>query len=185
MRELLIDYLRGRCRSFWNLESAVPVSDGIGRTKTMALIPVLTSLVQPGHVKSWLRPHIIQALALLPLRPQGVRNTIEFIFSVHPSNVQNMTPAATPESRGASISMEALSSASKLISSPPSNMSADTWFSGIAPQLLSLLDGEGGLELIKAASFIIGYGVLGRRQLGAPGICYQSESYFYTLIIRS
>lgn len=137
----------------------------------MVLIPVLTSLVQPGRVKSWLRPPIIQALALLPLRPNGVRNTLEFVFSVHPSNSLNTgaTQTATPESRGPSISMEALNSASRLISSPPSSISAATWFFGIAPQLLSLLDGEGGLEMIKAASFIIGYGILGRKQMGAPG----------------
>jgi hypothetical protein len=138
----------------------------------MALMPALTSLVQPDHVKPWLRPHILQALSLLPLRPKGVRSTVEFVLSVHPTTVQNPGSAqeVTAESRGPSISLEALNSASRLISSPPSSMSAEEWFSGIAPQLLSLLDGEGGLEMIKVASFIIGYGILGRRQLGAPGV---------------
>jgi hypothetical protein len=140
----------------------------------MALLPVLTGLVQPDRVRPWLRPHIIRALAVLPLRPRGVRNTIEFILSIHPSTAQRGggVQEASPESRGPSISLEALNSASKLISAPPSSLSADTWFSGISPQLLSLLDGEGGLEMIKAASYIIGYGILGRRQLGAPGKFY-------------
>lgn len=132
----------------------------------------MTVLIQPGRVQEWLRPNISRALALLPLRPQGVRHTIEFILSVHPSTAQQpgSVQSQTPESRGPSISLEALNSASRLISSPPSDMSPDDWYSAIAPQLLSLLDGEGGEEMIKVAAFIIGYGILGRKALGAPGI---------------
>jgi hypothetical protein len=48
---------------------------------------------------------------------------------------------------------------------PPAN-----WFHGIAPQLFSLLDGEGEPEMDKAAAFIIGFGILGRKQFGAPGM---------------
>lgn len=123
--------------------------------------------MQPGRSEDWFRPHVARALALLPLRPQGVRNTIEFILSVHPSARQ---PGTKAESRGPSISLEALKSASKLISSPPSGMSTEEWYSGIAPQLLALLDGQGGLEMVKASSYIIGYGILGRREYGAPGM---------------
>jgi hypothetical protein len=54
-------------------------------------------------------------------------------------------------------------------------LSPDKWFTGIAPQLLLLLDGEGGLEMVKVAAYIIGYGILGRRELGAPGITYRSS----------
>jgi hypothetical protein len=49
-------------------------------------------------------------------------------------------------------------------------MSPTDWFSGIAPQLFSLLDGEGEPEMDKAAAFIIGFGILGRKQFGAPGM---------------
>ena len=132
---------------------------------------VLTALVQPGRVQPWLQPYLTHVLALLPARPQGVRSTVEFILSVHPSTSQRAgsSQLQMAESRGPGISLEALNSASRLISSPPSDLSPESWFSGIAPQLLSLLDGEGGLEMIKAASFIIGYGILGRKALGAPG----------------
>lgn len=142
------------------------------RSKTLALLPALTALVQPDRVQPWLRPHISHALALLPLRPQGVRHTIEFILSVHPSTAQkaDSEQSQTAQSRGPNISLEALNSTSRLVSSPPNNMSPDEWFSGIAPQLLSLLDGEGGLEMVKVAAYIIGYGILGRKALGAPGI---------------
>ena len=140
----------------------------------------MTALVQPGRVQEWLRPHISRALALLPLRSQGVRHTIEFVLSVHPSTAQQAGSAQsqTAESRGPSISLEALNSASRLISSPPSDMSPDAWYSAIAPQLLSLLDGEGGEEMIKVAAFIMGYGILGRKALGAPGISTHQEGIF-------
>jgi hypothetical protein len=58
-------------------------------------------------------------------------------------------------------------------------MSADAWYSAIAPQLFSLLDGEDGLEMVKVAAFIIGYGILGRKALGAPGTCVQWLGYYY------
>lgn len=107
---------------------------------------------------------------MLPLRPRGVRNVIEFIVSIHPSTKPPVSSkGVAAETSGPSISLEALDSASKLISSPPSGMSPDAWFAGIAPQLLELLDGQGGLEMVKASSYIIGYGILGRREYGAPG----------------
>lgn len=106
-------------------------------------------------------------LARLPLRPRGVQHTIEFVLSVHPT-----TSGARSEQRpggGSAISHEALNAASKLLSSPPAGMNPQEWFSGIAPQLYSLLSGEGEPEMDKAAAYIIGFGILGRRQYGAPG----------------
>lgn len=49
-------------------------------------------------------------------------------------------------------------------------MLPEDWFNGIAPQLLALLDGEGEPEMDKAAAFVIGFGILGRKQFGAPGM---------------
>lgn len=49
-------------------------------------------------------------------------------------------------------------------------MLAEEWFDGIAPQLLSLLDGDGEPEMDRAAAFVIGFGILGRKQYGAPGM---------------
>ncbi|KAF4637199.1 hypothetical protein G7Y89_g881 [Cudoniella acicularis] len=68
------------------------------------------------------------------------------------------------------ISHEALSAISKLLSSPPLGMAPEKWFSGIASQLFSLLQGEGEPEMEKAAAFVIGFGILGRKQYGAPGM---------------
>ena len=133
----------------------------------MALLPALNLLVQPGRTQSWLRSPIISALALLPLRRRGVQDTIEFIFSVHSSRT-NLN-GSSGSGNGSSISHEALNSASRLLSSPPTGMPADKWFSGIAPQLHSLLGGAGEPEMDRAAAYIIGFGILGRKQYGAPG----------------
>ncbi|KAA8566062.1 hypothetical protein EYC84_008666 [Monilinia fructicola] len=135
---------------------------------TLKLMPVLNLLVQPNRVQPWLRNPLIQALARLPLRPRGVQDTIEFVFSIHPSNA-SMKASESVGSRSVNISHEAMSSASRLLSSPPQGMSAEEWFGGIAPQLFDLLDGKGEKEMDKAASYIIGFGILGRKIYGAPG----------------
>ncbi|KFY23449.1 hypothetical protein V491_02527 [Pseudogymnoascus sp. VKM F-3775] len=139
------------------------------RTAAYVLIPALVSLVKPERVKPWLRPHISRALSFIPLRPRGVRSTIEFVLSVHP------TTAATAEtqgqgaaSKGPQISPEALTSATQLVCSPPQGVTPYYWFEHLAPQLFSLLDGNGGLDMVKVAAYVIGYGILGRPQYGAP-----------------
>jgi hypothetical protein len=66
--------------------------------------------------------------------------------------------------------MEALKMASTLLSVPPASVKPAAWFPGIAPQLLALLDGHDGADLAKVAAYVIGFGVLGRKQFGAPGM---------------
>ena len=94
---------------------------------------------------------------------------MEFVFAVHPSSAVSASDVAAPQKKGPSITHEALSMASRLLSTPPSATNADTWLSGIAPQLLRLLDGEEGPDITKVAAYVIGFGVLGRKDLGAPG----------------
>jgi hypothetical protein len=48
-------------------------------------------------------------------------------------------------------------------------MLPEDWFNGIAPQLFALLQGEGEPEMDRAAAYVIGFGILGRRQYGARG----------------
>ncbi|KAL2069653.1 hypothetical protein VTL71DRAFT_14332 [Oculimacula yallundae] len=139
----------------------------IESSSTLALIPVLNLLIQPGRVQPWLRSPLISVLARLPLRPRGVQHTIEFVLSVHPSTSGSNVPTST--GRGAGISHEALNAISRLLSSPPVGMSADGWFDGISSQLLDLLDGNGEPDMDKASAFVIGFGILGRKQYGAPG----------------
>ncbi|KAI1214422.1 uncharacterized protein F4807DRAFT_408030 [Annulohypoxylon truncatum] len=151
------------------LEGQREFSALLSRTKTVALMSSLTKLTQPDRVPGWLRIHLMDVLTLLPQRPDGVRAALEFVFSVHPSSTVRISEAATPQKRGANITMEALKLASNLLSAPPTTVSPDQWYTGIAPQLLALLDGKEGPDLVKAAAYVIGFGVLGRKQFGAPG----------------
>ncbi|KAI0143049.1 hypothetical protein GGR57DRAFT_371055 [Xylariaceae sp. FL1272] len=135
----------------------------------MALMSSLNTLIKPTRVPDWLRIHLMDVLTLLPQRPDGVRTTMEFVFSVHPSSTVSAQEFATTQKQGANITMEALKMASNLLTIPPTTVKPEAWFPGIAPQLLKLLDGTEGNDLTKAAAYVIGYGVLGRRQFGAPG----------------
>ncbi|KAK4670973.1 hypothetical protein QC764_605410 [Podospora pseudoanserina] len=143
--------------------------DAIQRIKTFNLIAALNILVRPGHAPAWLRPKLMEALTLIPLRPDGVRATMEFVFAVHPSSTVRVSEAAVPQKRGANITHEALEMASKLLSISSSSVTPEIWYSSIAPQLSVLLDGDEGPELTRTASYIIGFGILGRKASGAPG----------------
>lgn len=73
--------------------------------------------------------------------------------------------------------------ASKIITTPPSGMEIQEWWDAIAPQLFALLDGQGDLDMVKVASFIIGFGILGRKEYGAPGTL--GWRYFAEPILRN
>lgn len=98
-----------------------------------------------------------------------MRGTLEFVFAVHPTSTVKNSEAATPQKQGANITHEALKMASVMLSLPPKRVTPEDWFSGIAPQLLRLLDGNDGPEMTKVASYVIGFGILGRKDFGAPG----------------
>ncbi|KAL8380881.1 hypothetical protein RB595_005261 [Gaeumannomyces hyphopodioides] len=153
------------------------------RAGTVPIIPALNTLIQPNKVPPWLRTEFVRLLATVPLRRYGVRATLEFVFAVHPTTVpggaaQAATATGGPRPskageqqrrRNATITQEAMAMASRLLSTPPASVSADEWFGGISPQLMEILDGDHGLELTKVAAYVVGFGILGRRQLGAPG----------------
>ncbi|KAK0640314.1 hypothetical protein DIS24_g9451 [Lasiodiplodia hormozganensis] len=135
----------------------------INKTPVSSALPLLTYLTQPT-TPPWLKSQLSKQLSLVPLRPHGVRHTIEFIASSYPQ------PAGTQDrAKGPSLPLEALVQASKLLSSVPSSMDAESYFTALAPQLLTMLDGVEGQELAKAAALIIGSGILGKKALGAPG----------------
>jgi hypothetical protein len=96
---------------------------------------------------------------------------MEFVFSVHPSSNNDKGSESQAQKQGASITHEAVAVAAKLLSSVPSSMTPEAWFSGIADQLFNMLDGTAGKDLQKAAAQIVGYGILGKKQFGAPGMC--------------
>lgn len=141
----------------------------------MVLLPALNHLVQPGRTQPWLRAPLIARLAILPLRERGVQTTIEFVLSVHPSSAGYNTAANA--GKGSGITHEALDAVSKLLSTPPSGMQPEDWFAGIAPQFFDLLEGKGEPEMDRVAAYVIGFGILGRRQYGAPGLS-SSANFF-------
>ncbi|SPQ27423.1 57bfd9b1-6c08-4389-86db-5ba566c2ee6d [Thermothielavioides terrestris] len=139
----------------------------VQRTKTLDLLAALSILIRPGRVPPWLRSKLMETLTRVPLRPNGVRATLEFVFSVHPSSTVKVSEAATPQTRGANITQEALNLASNLLSTQPASATPETWYSTISPQLLLLLDGGEGPEVAKVAAYVIGR-ILGRKSSGAP-----------------
>ncbi|KAK9772226.1 hypothetical protein SCAR479_11081 [Seiridium cardinale] len=141
----------------------------ISRTGTSSLIAALNALIKPNRVPRWLALRFMDVLTLLPQRPDGVRATLEFVFTTHPSSTVKASEAADPQKQGANITMEAMKMAANLLSTPPSGVAPDKWYPGIAPQLFALLDGANGPDLVKVASYVIGFGILGRKQFGAPG----------------
>nr|CAD01123.1 conserved hypothetical protein [Neurospora crassa] len=138
-------------------------------TKTLSLLASLNILIRPGNTPDWLRLKLREYLTLIPLREDGVRASLEFAFAVHPASTVKLSEAAVPQKRGANITHEALVLASNLLSSPPSTVTPEEWYSGIAPQLFALLDGGEGPELKKVVAYVIGFGILGRKVSGAPG----------------
>ncbi|KAK3371442.1 hypothetical protein B0T24DRAFT_319848 [Lasiosphaeria ovina] len=141
----------------------------VQRTKTLPLMAALNILMRPGSVPQWLRAKLVDILTLVPLRPDGVRATLEFVFSVHPSSTVKVSEAAVPQKRGANITQEALKMATQLIAAPPASVTPEKWYTGISSEMLELLDGTDGPELTKVVSYIIGFGILGRKATGAPG----------------
>ncbi|KAL8296648.1 hypothetical protein RB600_001905 [Gaeumannomyces tritici] len=157
--------------------------DYVQKAGTVPIIPALNTLIQPNKVPPWLRTEFVRLLATVPLRRYGVRATLEFVFAVHPTTVPGgaaqaasapggprlSKPGEQQKRHNATITQEAMAMASRLLSTPPASVSADEWFAGISPQLMEILDGDHGLELTKVAAYVIGFGILGRRQFGAPG----------------
>jgi hypothetical protein len=95
---------------------------------------------------------------------------MEFVFSVHPSNVGRAADSNTPQKQGANITHEAVAVATKLLSSVPAGLGAEEWFDGISGQLSQLMEGEAGPDVAKTAAQIVGFGILGKKQFGAPGM---------------
>ncbi|MCJ1402862.1 hypothetical protein MMC11_006083 [Xylographa trunciseda] len=134
----------------------------LNETSSSTLFPILTSLLHPA-TPSWLTAHISKSLSLLPLRPDGVACTISFIASTAP---QNMDQEQTTS--GIVLSMEVLNRTSKLLSSIPSSMTSEEYFTALRPQLYALLE-EDSTTMQRAAAYVIGNGILGRKIYGAPG----------------
>ncbi|KAI4179677.1 MAG: hypothetical protein LQ348_005356 [Seirophora lacunosa] len=147
-------------------QSAPSFKEIIESQSALELFPQLTSLLHPS-CPDWFRSALSFYLSVLPLRPDGVRQIINFIAGS--ASDESGTPGTTlNQSTGPSVSLEALVRASKLLTSVPSTMTPDAYISALAPQLLDLLD-DSALDNKRIASYIIGTGFLSKRKLGSPG----------------
>lgn len=146
-----------------------PAYDGlIAQTPTSRLLPILTTFLQQP-LPDWLKPRMSKELATVPIRTHGVRHVIEFLsLSYLSKNSQVPQDASGPQSR-IPIPLEAVTQASKLLISPPSRTSQVEWIQKLEPQLWTLLDGNEGRELSRAAGQIIAGGILSKKSTGAPG----------------
>lgn len=129
---------------------------------------VLLSIIKPGQVDDWLRLELTRILALCPLKPDGVRATLEIIFSKCAGEAPQLPESNAPDKRGSGITPEAIASAAKLLSKVPRSMTPTAWFTGLRPQLFSMLDGHEGSEFVKVAAHIIGH-ILSLKPFGPPG----------------
>lgn len=136
----------------------------LDRTATPSLLPVLSSFLQTSTAP-WFKGRISFQLSRIPLRKDGVFQTITFLASQLAPSLGEGTGMTTDEPP---ITVNAIMQISRLLSSVPQDMSAETYFTNISPKLLSLLDGDDP-DLKKTASYVIGNGILGKRAYGAPG----------------
>ncbi|KAL7798209.1 hypothetical protein V8C37DRAFT_369098 [Trichoderma ceciliae] len=142
----------------------------VDRTQTWVLIHALNALVKPNVLPPWLREPLMRSLTHMPLRPDGVRATMEFVFAVHPSNTEKaVDDGGSRGKQGAGITHEAVAVATKLLSSVPASMNAQQWFDGMSGQFFALFDGGAGPDVARTAARIVGFGILGKKQYGAPG----------------
>ncbi len=100
-----------------------------------------------------------------------MQQTINFIASTalqiqHDPEEQRAGPKDDMSS--VTLSVEILNQVSKLLVAVPSSLTADAYFSSLGPQLLHLLDSK-DIEMKRAAAYIVGNGILGRRKHGSPG----------------
>ncbi|KAF2667929.1 hypothetical protein BT63DRAFT_457231 [Microthyrium microscopicum] len=138
------------------------------RVNTDGLYQILTALIKP-QAPGWLRMNLSRYLSVIPLRPEGVRGAIRFIMIQNYTEEPSSKAGSEPLKDGIILTPEAMSQATRILTSVPSSVSVDEYYTRIAPQLLDLLSGTEGPEFAKAAAFIIANGILHKKNIGAPG----------------
>ncbi|KAK2746958.1 hypothetical protein FQN57_002530 [Myotisia sp. PD_48] len=148
--------------------------DIVNGTPTTSLLPVLSTFLQTSSAQ-WFKAEISSQLSRIPLRKDGVFQTITFLSSQFAPSLGENTGGDS--SSGPPITVQAIMQSSRLLSSVPQGLSTEQYFTNIAPKLLSLLDGD-DLDLKKTASYVIGNGVLMKRTFGAP------QTIGYTIFLK-
>ncbi|KAL4762499.1 RTP1-C1 domain-containing protein [Aspergillus foveolatus] len=137
----------------------------VEKTPSASLLPTLSAFLQSNPAQ-WFKSVITGLLSRVPLRSNGVLQTIVFLASQFAPSLGRETQEQGPS--GLRITVNAIMHASRLLSAVPHGMEASAYFKVIGPQLLTLIDGDDP-DLRKAAAYIIGNGILGKKAYGAPG----------------
>ncbi|MCJ1311959.1 hypothetical protein MMC25_005633 [Agyrium rufum] len=133
---------------------------------TKVLLEGLTALLHE-NTPLWFRPHLTNALSTLPLRDDGVEQTLLFLKR-SASQTNDYTTDIYATDSGPLFSLEVLSYASKLLSSAPTGMEPSRYLQIISKPLIELLDGDNA-DMRRASAYIISNGVLSKRAYGSPG----------------
>ncbi|KAE8152899.1 hypothetical protein BDV25DRAFT_150360 [Aspergillus avenaceus] len=134
-------------------------------TPTPMLLSTLSNFLQ-SDTSPWLKSLISGQLSQVPLRQDGVLQTILFLASQFaPSLGQE---SQTQASDGPHITVQAIMQTSRLLSSVPQGMDPVKYFSNIGSQLLDLIDGDDP-DLRRTAAYVVGNGILCKRAFGVPG----------------
>lgn len=136
------------------------------RTPSSVLLPTLSSFLQ-ADTAPWFKAKISSYISHVPLRHEGVLQTILFITSQFAPTLGR--EAQDQASNGPHFTVQSIMHVSKILSSVPQDMEPIAYFSAIAPQLLALIDGDDP-DLNKTASYVVGNGILGKRAYGTPGL---------------
>ncbi|KAL4923907.1 RTP1/Tango6 family protein [Aspergillus undulatus] len=134
-------------------------------TPTSSLLPTLSAFLQ-SKPAPWFKAVIAGLLSRVPLRENGVVQTIVFLASQFAPSLGH--EAQEKASAGPHITVNALMHSSRLLSSVPQGMDGGDYFKVIGPQLVALISGDDP-DLRKAAAYIVGNGILGKKAYGAPG----------------
>jgi hypothetical protein len=131
---------------------------------------ILASLMsQPGP--AWFKSNVAAYLSARALRPGGVRHLIEFMATADSKSLRALRDSGESK-EGAddfSISSKVVEMVTMLLSHPSAGTTAERYFETLAPQLLHLLDGDGGVKLSQVAASVISRGILSKQKTGALG----------------
>ncbi|OJJ44930.1 hypothetical protein ASPZODRAFT_120248 [Penicilliopsis zonata CBS 506.65] len=185
---ILSDLISGTSELAFNSQDISPSEQGfyhesfrriVDDTPSPVLLPTLSAFLQ-SDTAPWFKSVISGQLSRIPLRQDGVLQTIFFVASqLAPGLGQE---AQTEPSNGPHFTVQTIMQISKLLSSVPQDIDPVSYFTGIAPQLLALIDGPDP-DLKRTAAYVVGNGILGKRAYGAVGTI--GHSIFVDPIFKS
>ena len=112
----------------------------------------------------WMQASVKECLGKLPLRQNGIHDTILFLSS----SQRNATMGDQVQpSQGPTLTLDLLKQLATIVCIPPRSADPDHWFQNVSAQLFTFLDSTDE-DNQRVGSFALG-AVLGQRHIGSPG----------------